>query len=193
MKSMNDTSTDSPTTTTLEKKPVWKQTWARIIAGLAVVLIITGAAGGLYWTQKTPDQPVAFPHSIHVGLGAQCIYCHPGVTWGPTAGLPSTEKCWGCHQQIKKQSPELAKLTEFANSKKSIDWVPVAIQPDFVHFNHQPHIAAKVSCETCHGDVSKMNVAQPQPGQNMGWCLDCHKTMRPEKFTRLSDCSICHY
>lgn len=190
---MTEISTESPSTIVPAKVPLWKLTWVRLVAGLLVVLVISGAAGGIYWTQKTPAQPIEFPHSIHVGLGAQCIYCHSGATWGPAAGLPSTAKCWGCHQQIQKQSPELAKLADFAKSNKSIAWVPVAIQPDFVHFNHQPHIAASVSCETCHGDVSKMGVAQPQAGQNMGWCLDCHKTMRPEKFTRLSDCSICHY
>jgi hypothetical protein len=175
------------------KKPIWKQTWARIVAGFLVILAISGAAGGIYFTQTVPAQPIEFPHSIHVGLGAQCVYCHTGVTWGPTAGLPSTAKCWGCHQQIKKESPELTKLADFAKSNKPIPWVPVAIQPDYVHFNHQPHINAKVACETCHGEVGKMTTAQPQTGQNMGWCLDCHKTMRPEKFTRLSDCSICHY
>jgi hypothetical protein len=184
---------ESPTNTFSRNIPIWKRTWVRIVAGLVVILLITGAAGGIYLTQKTPAQPIDYPHSIHIGLGAQCVYCHTGVTWGPTAGLPSAAKCWGCHQQIQKQSPELAKLAEFAKNDKAIPWVPVAIQPDFVHFNHQPHIAAKVACETCHGDVSKMKTAQPQPGQNMGWCLDCHKKMRPENFTRLSDCSICHY
>jgi hypothetical protein len=28
----------------------------------------------------------------------------------------------------------------------------------------------------------------------MGWCLDCHKSMRPEKVAHLvNDCSTCHY
>jgi hypothetical protein len=173
--------------------PLWKRTWVRIVAGLAVLVILGGAAGGIILTQTPPEQPIQFPHRTHVGLGASCFYCHPAAAWGPTAGLPSTSKCWGCHQQVQKQSPELAKLADYVKNDKPIPWVPVAIQPDHVHFNHRPHVAAGVKCETCHGDMAQMTVAEPQPRQNMGWCLDCHKRMRLENFTYLSDCSICHY
>jgi hypothetical protein len=80
----------------------------------------------------------------------------------------------------------------------------VFIQPDFVFFNHRPHIAAGVNCETCHGEISRMKVAQPRAGQNMGWCLDCHRSRagevslglplegREEKLARLTDCATCH-
>jgi hypothetical protein len=162
-----------------------------IAAGLLVIL--GGAAGGYYLTQTPPSQPINFPHFRHIGIGAPCLYCHPGAQTGPVAGLPTASKCWGCHQQVQKRSPELDKLVSFVNKDKSIPWVPVAIQPDFVHFNHRPHISAGVNCETCHGDLSKMVTAQPQRGQSMGWCLDCHKRMRPEKIARLTDCSTCHY
>jgi hypothetical protein len=167
------------------------------ITRFAVVLLLLGvlggAVGGIYMTQIPPEQPIQFPHSLHVGLGAACGYCHPGTAWGAAAGLPTTSKCWGCHQQIQKPSVELDKLAAFAKAGKSIPWVPVAIQPDFVHFTHQPHVAAGLDCSTCHGDISKMKTAQPQPRQNMGWCLGCHQKMRPQEFKRLSDCSTCHY
>lgn len=174
-------------------KALWQRPIVRIGVAVVLLIILGGAVGGYYLTQTPPQQPIAFPHNIHVGLGAQCLYCHPGAQWGPTAGLPSTERCWSCHQQIQKQSPELDKLASYAQKNEPIPWVPVAIQPDFVHFNHRPHIAAGINCETCHGDVSTMKVAEPQHGQNMGWCLDCHKNMAPDQFTRLSDCSTCHY
>jgi hypothetical protein len=171
--------------------------WGRpiFLVGIGVLLIILlgGAAGGLYFTQVPPKQPIQYPHSTHVGLGAQCIFCHPGATWGADAGVPSASKCWGCHQQIDNRSPEIKKLAQYVAKKEPIPWVPVAIQPDFVHFNHRPHIAAGLNCESCHGDVGKMTVAEPQPGQNMGWCLACHQKMAPDKFIRLSDCSTCHY
>jgi len=171
----------------------WQRPVFRIGIAVFLVLVLGGAVGGIYYTQTPPNQPIAFPHQTHLAFGAQCLYCHPAATWGPAAGLPTTAKCWGCHQQIQKQSPELDKLAEYARNGQPIPWVPVAIQPDFVRFNHRPHVAAGVSCETCHGDLSQMTVAQPQPGQNMGWCLACHQRMRPGDFTRLSDCSTCHY
>lgn len=174
-------------------KALWQRPIVRIGVAVVLLIVLGGAVGGYYLTQTPPQQPIAFPHNIHVGLGAECLYCHPGAQWGPTAGLPSTDRCWSCHQQIQKQSPELDKLASYAQKNEPIPWVPVAIQPDFVHFNHRPHIAAGINCETCHGDVSTMKVAEPQRGQNMGWCLDCHKNMAPDQFTRLSDCSTCHY
>jgi len=174
------------------KRPI-----ARIGLGLLLLLILGGAAGGIYLTQTVPEQPIAFPHSVHVSLGAPCLYCHPGATWGPTAGLPSTSKCWGCHQQFPATGPELTKLADYVKNDQEIPWVPVTMLGDFVHFNHRPHVAAGIACETCHGNVADPNI---KPGQlkapyvqNMGWCLTCHKAMRPDQFAHLSDCSLCHY
>jgi hypothetical protein len=173
--------------------PLWTRPWVRITFGIVVLIFLGAAVGGIYTSQQRPDQPIQFPHNFHAGSGIPCLYCHPGAQWGPTAGLPSTAKCYGCHQQVEKRTPEIEKLLNYATNKQSIPWVPVAIQPDFVQFNHRPHIAAGVECKTCHGDLTKMTVAEPQRGQNMGWCLDCHRKQGAEKWTRLSDCSTCHY
>ncbi|HEY9075952.1 MAG TPA: cytochrome c3 family protein [Anaerolineaceae bacterium] len=177
------------------KKPMawWQQVWVRFVVGLVVLLVAGSIFGAVLLTQAAPEQPIQFPHRTHIALGAQCLYCHPAAAWGPVASLPSPEKCWGCHQQVQKKSPELDKLAAYVKAGQSIPWVPVAIQPDFVHFNHRPHVARGIECKTCHGDLAKMTVAEPQPRQNMGWCLDCHKRMEPSQFARLSDCSTCHY
>jgi len=170
------------------KRPI-----ARIGLGLLLLIILGGAAGGIYLTQVAPAQPINFPHQTHVGLGVPCLFCHPAATWGPTAGLPSASKCWGCHQQFPASGPELTKLADYVKNNQEIPLVPVTIMGDFVHFNHRPHIAAGIACETCHGDVGKMQVVKAPFVQNMGWCLDCHKKMRPDQFAHLSDCSLCHY
>lgn len=175
------------------KKPWWQSGGVRIAVALVLLILFGGAASGIYLSQIPPEQPIAFPHKTHVALGAQCTYCHPAAAWGPNAGLPGISKCWGCHQQVQKKSPELEKLAGYVQRNEPIPWVPVAIQPDFVKFTHQPHVQAGIACETCHGAVSQMTVALPQPRQNMGWCLDCHQRMRPNDFVRLSDCATCHY
>lgn len=177
-----------------KRRPWLFEPWAKMVIGVIILIVLGGASTAVVLSQSVPEQPIQFPHSTHVGMGLQCRYCHPGVDWGPTAGLPSTNKCWGCHQQVKKPgSVGLARLTKYAENQEQIPWVPVAIQPDFVHFTHVGHINAGIACKTCHGDLSKMKVAERQKGQNMGWCLDCHNKMRPEQWARLSDCSLCHY
>lgn len=179
----------------MEDKPIprWRRPVFLIAAALVLLLILGGAGGGIYLSQRPPAQPIQFPHSLHVGLGASCQYCHPGVRWGPSAGLPSNEKCWGCHQQIAKTTPELDKLAGYVERGESIPWVPVAIMPDFVQFTHQPHLGAGLECQTCHGNVAEMTTARPQAGMDMGWCLSCHRKMRPDNAVKLTDCGTCHY
>jgi hypothetical protein len=174
--------------------PIWQRGSFRIAGAIILLIILGGAVGGVYYTQIPPEQPIPFPHNFHVGLGAQCEYCHTGTATGPSAGMPTTNKCWGCHQQLEPRNDNLKLVAHYGENGLSIPWVPVALQPDFVQFNHQPHILAGLSCVSCHGDLTKMTVAEPQKGQHMGWCLDCHQKMStPEEFVRLSDCATCHY
>ncbi|MBM3150687.1 MAG: cytochrome c3 family protein [Chloroflexi bacterium] len=163
--------------------------------GVLFILLFSAAGYGVWTTQQPPPQPIQFNHSIHVELGAQCLYCHPGAWRQASAGLPTTAKCWGCHQQMPNTKPEQQKLVVFVERGDPIPWAPVFIQPDFVYFNHRPHIAGEVNCETCHGEISRMTVAQPNPRQNMGWCLECHRATAgddPDKLARLTDCVTCH-
>jgi len=164
-------------------------------AGIVFLLLFSAAGYGVWTTQQPPAQPLQFNHQVHVDLGVQCLYCHPGAWKQASAGLPTITKCWGCHQQMANAKPEQQKLASYVERNEPIPWVPVFIQPDFVYFNHRPHIAASLNCETCHGEISRETVAQPIPRQNMGWCLSCHRTKAagdPEKLARLTDCGTCH-
>jgi hypothetical protein len=163
------------------------------------------AAYGIYTTQQSPEQPIDFPHSTHVKLGVQCLYCHPGALRGPSPGLPTINKCWGCHQQIAKTFDEtnlrLKPMRDRVNLEtnqpvEGFVWIPVAQVPDFVHFTHRPHVAAGLNCENCHGELSEMGIYENPQVLNMGWCLDCHKEKAgddKEKFIKLTDCGTCHY
>jgi hypothetical protein len=147
------------------------------------------------------------------------LYCHPGAWRQASAGLPTVQKCWACHDQLqafpladqKNWPAELQKLADYAENQKPINWVPVYQVPDFVHFNHRPHIAAGLNCENCHGDMSQKTVETIEQTVNMGWCLNCHRTRTEnnalnnpnndpqvaaqlaEKRTKLTDCGTCHY
>jgi len=192
--------------------------WLMSPMGRVGVLIValslfSVAAYGIYTTQQPPEQPIQFRHDVHVKLGVQCLYCHPGALRGASSGLPTQNKCWGCHQQIAKTntSPRLAVLKTYVENNKPIEWIPVAQVPDFVHFNHRPHVAAGLNCENCHGDLSKQEIYENPQVLNMGWCLNCHKSrtednlqnnpqndpqvsaLLNEKRVKLTDCGTCHY
>jgi hypothetical protein len=169
------------------------------IATLIFALIVLSAAvWGVSLTQTAPEQPIPFPHKRHLAFGVQCLYCHPGASRGPAAGLPTQTKCWGCHQQLEitKTSEKLKPLVQAVETNQPLQWVPVAIVPDFVQFNHRPHIAAGVNCEECHGDMTKVDVYENPQTLNMGFCLKCHKEHsqdNPELRIKLTDCGTCHY
>lgn len=169
---------------------------------VALLIVALAALSAVVWgislTQKTPAQPIEFPHKRHVAMGIQCLYCHPGATRGASSGLPTTSKCWGCHQQlaITKTSTLLSPLVQAVENGTPLRWVPVAQVPDFVQYNHRPHLAAGLNCENCHGDVSQMNVYENPQVLNMGWCLSCHRERAaddPELLDKLTDCGTCHY
>jgi Cytochrome c7 and related cytochrome c len=172
-----------------------KKPWFLMVVAVVMLLFLTGASYGIWLTQQPPDQPIQFNHSLHIGFGVQCLYCHPGAWKQASAGLPTEAKCWGCHQQIPIKNADQQKLADAVNNNQPILWVPVFIQPDFVYFNHRPMIAAGLNCETCHGEMSRETVAQPRPGLNMGWCLHCHRTRadgNEAMLIKLTDCATCH-
>jgi hypothetical protein len=167
--------------------------------GLIFLFLLAGATYATHQAQLPPSQPIQFSHKRHVSLGIPCLYCHPGALRGPSPGLPTTAKCYGCHQQIvittpEAPNPELDKVAAYGKNDEPIQWVPVAILPDFVYYSHRPHIAAGLNCENCHGEISQMTLARPQT-MNMGWCLGCHRARfknDPVMLTKLTDCVTCH-
>jgi hypothetical protein len=165
---------------------------------LAVFPLLFGLAviAGVWWTRAqalaAPEQPVVYSHQVHVGAGVQCLYCHSGALRSSTAGIPSVDKCIGCHAVIAKEEAEIQAVALYAAQGEEIPWVRVNVQPDYVFFSHQPHLAASLNCETCHGDVSRMGVAHPVVRMDMGWCLKCHLEQSEEKVARLADCVTCH-
>lgn len=155
------------------------------------LVICLGTLGGAltlgiwyYFTPKytrvgyEPDQPVPFSHKIHVEqLGMDCRYCHSFVEVAAHSNVPTTQTCITCHGDGKVQSSN-PKLTAVVDSWKSgipVQWNRVHQVPDYAYFNHAVHVNRGVSCYSCHGDVSAMEVVYQHEPQSMAWCLDCHR------------------
>jgi mono/diheme cytochrome c family protein len=137
-----------------------------------------------------PKQPIEFSHIVHAGsYRIDCQYCHAGARRSAFAGLPSVERCMGCHKIVAAQgNPEVQKLQEHWNQKQAIPWVRIHKVPNFVYFPHKRHIAIGLACQTCHGPVETMQrVAQVAP-LSMGWCIECHSRRQAPL-----DCVMCHH
>jgi hypothetical protein len=163
---------------------------------ILLLIILVAALIGMVLTRSqslaAPEQPIAYSHQTHVEAGVQCLFCHANAMRSDIADIPSMQKCMGCHTMIATDNQEVQKLSSYWEQSKPIPWVRVNQQPDFVYFSHQAHLLGGISCETCHGDVGHMQVAQPVVNMDMGWCLDCHLEQPHEKVARLADCLTCH-
>ena len=144
---------------------------------------------GLEIAPAATTQPIAFDHSHHVReVGLDCQFCHAYARRGPVAGIPSVQRCAGCHETVLSDRPEILKLLEYWEQEEPIPWLRVHDLPDYVRFSHKSHIRSGVTCENCHGDVSTMEAAVQVESLSMGWCLSCHED---RGVTR--DCLACHY
>ncbi|MGB3714485.1 MAG: cytochrome c3 family protein [Candidatus Promineifilaceae bacterium] len=162
------------------------------LAALALMLLCAGSYLVFRVTRAEPAQPIDYSHTVHVESGIECLYCHSEAMRSQIAGIPSVEKCMGCHSYIVTDSDLVQALTDIWEGGETIAWQRVNDQPDFVYFSHQPHMLAGMNCETCHGNVGAMDQAEETVRMDMGWCLDCHKNQAPDRIGHLFDCLICH-
>lgn len=169
-----------------------------------------------------PGQPIAFSHRLHAGeLAIDCLYCHYGAERSRHAGIPAASVCMNCHRTVKAPwatvqaeaaaaktekreprnvvSPELQKLQDAVDRNVPIAWVRVHQMPDFVAFDHRPHVNGGVGCDACHGPVRTMERVRQFSDLSMGWCLDCHRGGATARAAGLAapnastDCAVCHY
>ncbi len=173
------------------------------------------AARTLVAVPGAPRQPIFFSHLIHAGsFQIECQYCHADARRSEYAGLPSVERCVGCHKIIGVQdNPEIGKIHEHAGRGASIPWVRVFKLPEFTYFPHKAHVQAGLACQGCHGPVERMRVVgartgtrlindlarlvglkPTQPMLTMGWCIECHRTQNATRGMRAPlDCIACHH
>ena len=138
-----------------------------------------------------PDQPIAFPHTVHVQeVGLDCTFCHRNVAIGAAATIPAVGLCMTCHKTVGGGIPEVEKLRSFDAAGSPIDWVRVHRVPDHVHFVHEAHLRyfsgrrAVVDRITDPGQQIRLDDARKvQPGSSIGDTIDIEPS---------AVCSICH-
>jgi hypothetical protein len=169
---------------------------AVIVGGAAALcapmIYIRTAYGGDVGDQVA--QPVEFDHRHHVrDDGIDCVYCHDTVETSEFAGIPSVERCMGCHGQVWPDSPELAPLRASFATATPLRWRRVTALPGHVYFHHGVHVHAGVACEECHGNVEDMPRIARAHVMTMNFCLDCHRERAGSRaIGTLTTCSTCH-
>jgi hypothetical protein len=157
---------------------------------ILVVVVLGGLAGWALWivansgyvTRQglTLEQPVPFSHDHHVGqIGIDCRYCHTSVETSAMAGIPPTQTCMNCHNQIWTNAELLEPVRASFRDGTPLAWNRVYDLPGFVYFDHSIHVAKGVGCVSCHGRVDEMPLMYQASSLLMSWCLDCHRDPVP--------------
>lgn len=169
--------------------------------------IVKGAIGLGRSTNYQPEQPIYYSHKVHAGANQiNCLYCHGGAMEGKHANIPSVNVCMNCHMTINEYTgtagdlfhedgtkvngtAEIQKIyaaagwdpakRQYTGAGKEIQWTKIHNLPDHVFFSHAQHVnAGKVQCQTCHGEITKMDEVKQVADLSMGWCINCHRTTK---------------
>lgn len=163
---------------------------------------VMGAIGLGRQQNYEPEQPIFYSHKVHAGINQiNCLYCHGGAQDSKHANIPSVNVCMNCHMAINEYAgeklytaegkevngtEEIKKLYSYAgfepgkpwdaSKAKPIEWTKIHNLPDHVYFNHSQHVSVgKVQCQTCHGEITKMDEVKQFAELSMGWCINCHR------------------
>lgn len=166
----------------LNRRPLRRLAWLAL--GVALLVGARASSG-----DPEAAQPIAFSHRVHARDNqVPCLYCHAYARRGPVAGLPSVQRCAGCHSTIATDAAEVRKLMGFWQRRQPIPWRRVHDLPDYVRFDHKRHVVSGVDCRECHGDVAGMDAAVRVSSLEMGFCIGCH-----DRRGASTDCLTCHH
>lgn len=169
--------------------------------------IVKGAIGLGRSQTYQPEQPIFYSHKVHAGQNQiSCLYCHGGAMEGKHANIPSVNVCMNCHMTINEYTgsagdlyredgtkvdgtAEIQKIyaaagwdpatKKYSGKGQELAWTKIHNLPDHVFFSHAQHVnAGKVQCQTCHGEIQKMDEVSQFADLSMGWCVNCHRTTK---------------
>jgi len=192
------------------------------LAGFIVMMIIGWVAfPQLLYSKK--HQPIDYNHALHMEeVDDGCNSCHYFRDDGSFSGIPETDRCMECHQDILGEDPnEITFVQEYIDLGREVPWLVYARQPDCVFFSHAAHVKmGQMACDVCHEPREEMTTNRVYEenritgysrdiwGKNMigirhntrdrmkmDDCVDCHERERPRKTsvqTGKDACFVCH-
>jgi len=165
-----------------------------IVYIFANVLLVSAQAQEGYDVPRLPvpieieDQPIPFSHELHSSIGLQCATCHIGSEDGRSMTLPISGTCVGCHSVIATERESIQTLLTYHDLGEVIPWVRIYAINEGITWNHQVHLDANLSCQTCHGPVQERSELTLETGViAMSSCIGCHQANEAE-----AECYTCH-
>ena len=150
--------------------------------------------------------------SRHAGFPAAsiCMNCHRFVPALLGAIRAEDELAQAENRpRLPVVSPEIQKIydalaldanmqRDLERTREPVRWIKVHSVPDYVYFDHRPHVNAGVACQRCHGAVETMERVRQVEDLSMGWCVNCHRRVNEigvggRKVHASVDCVTCHY
>jgi hypothetical protein len=170
-----------------------------IAAGLGAAVVRADRDDSVSWSPIVyPEQrlPLTFSHRMHLARGVTCASCHPDATTSRSAVdnlIPTEAACRACHP-IDRAEP--TKVVAGAPPAACVachpGWTPervverVYLTPPPLKFAHSAHV--RTACVTCHGDMTKVDLATTRQLPTMSSCLSCHTDGTQER--RCADCHV---
>lgn len=187
---------------------------APFILGLVAALVVGWVIFPKVLFSAQP-QPVEFSHKVHVdGEGMECADCHYFNEDGSYNGLPTTENCADCHDDVLGETEaEIRFVEDYVHTGREVEWKVYQKQPDNVFFSHAAHNVEKCNechdftepelCNQCHPAMSDNDTPPPfmenritgysKDTMKMWQCERCHANPDHYGVTRSSNaCYVCH-
>ena len=102
-----------------------------LLASIGVLFVVAAA---IFISQRAalaaPPQPVAFSHNLHDEAEIQCLFCHSNPLRSDVAGIPSVQRCVGCHQVIATDRSDVQTVLGYWEREEPIPWLRVVEMPD---------------------------------------------------------------
>lgn len=171
-----------------------------VVIGAIAVADRTSAPAGDAWSPIVyPAQrlPLHFSHGRHLARGATCTTCHPNARTSRSAVdnlLPTEAACRQCHPidraqpalEVRNKPPAHCAACHVGYSAQNPVVQRVYLTPSPLKFDHAAHAATP--CATCHGDLTRVDLATTRHLPTMQLCLSCHKQGQ-----RSDRCMDCHF
>lgn len=166
--------------------PVTPRPRRRWWPALAVIAwLLAGAC--LTFPSPRRSEP-SFPHRVHVvDNQLECRFCHGGAKVADRPGMPPPEVCAPCHDRFDGDKPAERRVAAFFDGGRYRVVAASGLTED-VRFSHGQHAgAARIACETCHGDVGEQTDVPLAPLASKARCMQCHQQRGVA-----NDCATCH-